>query len=276
MAKIIAVILPKGGVGKTVTAVNLAASLAVAEQRTLLIDLDTIGSSGLSFGLTEGRISAGLYEIFNFLTTLPRAIHKTELSHLDVIPSNITTLQREERMARLADNRSILKNCLRAVQREYEYIILDCPPFLRGLTTNALTAADSVLIPVKSGHFSLDAVDKLFKYLDWIREVANRQLAVEGILLTMHEPNTRVTDITTRELQGKYRKHMLPFVIPKNTVLSEASFYGKPAILYNAGSRGATAYLNLARAVMERTRREAANAVPVPGERGTGSHGQSQ
>jgi chromosome partitioning protein len=267
------VILPKGGVGKTVTSVNLAASLAVAEQRTLLIDLDTIGSSGLSLGLTEGRVTAGLYEIFNFLTTLPRAIHKTELAHLDVIPSNISTLQREDRMARLADNRSILKNCLRAVQRDYEYIILDCPPFLRGLTTNALTAADSVLIPVKSGHFSLDAVDKLFKYLDWIREVANKELAVEGILLTMHEPNTRVTDITTRELQGRYRKHMLPMVIPKNTVLSEASFYGKPAVLYNAGSRGATAYLNLAREIMERARREAANVVPLPGDRRTASHG---
>jgi chromosome partitioning protein len=275
MAKVIAVILPKGGVGKTVTAVNLAASLAVAEQRTLLIDLDTIGSSGLSLGLTEGRVTAGLYEIFNFLTTLPRAVHRTELAHLDVIPSNITTLQREERMARLADNRAILKNCLRTVRRDYEFIILDCPPVLRGLTTNALTAADSVLIPVKSGHFSLDAVDKLFKYLDWIREVANKQLAVEGILLTMHEPNTRVTDITTRELQGKYRKHMLPLVIPKNTVLSEASFYGKPAILYNAGSRGAAAYLSLARDVMERAAREEAHAVRLPDDRRTTSNGQS-
>lgn len=275
MAKIIAVILPKGGVGKTVTSVNLAASLAVAEQRTLLVDLDTIGSSGLSLGLTEGRVSAGLYEIFNFLTTLPKAIHKTDLAHLDVIPSNITTLQREERMARLADNRAILKNCLRTVRREYDYIILDCPPMLRGLSTNALTAADSILIPVKSGHFSLDAVDKLFKYLEWIREVANKQLAVEGILLTMHEPNTRVTDITTRELQGKYKKHMLPLVIPKNTVLSEASFYGKPAVLYNAGSRGATAYLHLAREIMERTKREAAAAVPLPDDRRPASHGQS-
>jgi chromosome partitioning protein len=275
MAKTIAVALPKGGVGKTVTAVNLAASLAVAEQRTLLIDLDTIGSSGLSLGLTEGRVTAGLYEIFNFLTTLPRAIHKTELSHLDLIPSNISTIQREERMARLADNRTILKNCLRSIRRDYQYIILDCPPVLRGLTTNALTAADSVLIPVKSGHFSLDAVDKLFKYLDWIREVANKQLAVEGILLTMHEPNTRVTDITSRELHGKYRKHMLPIVIPKNSVLSEASFYGKPAILHNAGSRGAAAYLSLARLIVERARREAADAASLDGDRRAGSHGQA-
>lgn len=252
MAKIIAVALPKGGVGKTVTSVNLAASLAVAERRTLLIDLDTIGASALSLGFTESKVQTGLFEVFNFITTLPRAIHKTELSHLDFIPSNIDSLQREDRMARLADNRAILKNALRPIVREYDFIILDCPPFLRGLTTNALVAADSVLIPVKSGHFSLDAVDRLFKYLGWIREVANRDISIEGILVTMHEPNTRVTDITMRELQGRYRRHLLDIVIPKNTILSEASFYGRPAILYNASSRGSIAYLSLAREMIKR------------------------
>ncbi len=154
---------------------------------------------------------------------------------------------------KLADNRSILRNALRGVAREYAYVILDCPPFLRGLTTNALTAADSVLLPVKSGHFSLDAVDKLFKYVEWMREVANKSLQIEGILLTMHEPNTKVTDITVRELRAKYRQHMLGTLIPKNTLLSEASFYGKPAVLYNVNSRGAAAYLALAREIIART-----------------------
>lgn len=252
MARIIAVALPKGGVGKTTTAVNLAASLAVAEKRTLLIDMDTFGASGLSLGFTQGNIRAGLYEIFNFITTLDNAIHQTELSFLDFIPSNVQSLQMEERLMKLADNRTMLRNSLRTVARGYDFVILDCPPFLRGMSTNALTAADGVLMPVKSGHFSLDAVDKLFRYLDWIREVANKTLEVEGILMTMHEPNTKVTDITLRELNAKYRRHMLETMIPKNTVLSEASFYGKPAILYNVNSRGSAAYLALAREIIAR------------------------
>ena len=252
MGKVIAVALPKGGVGKTTTAVNLAASLAVAEQRTLLIDMDTFGASGLSFGLTEGTIRAGLFDVFNFTTTIQNAIHRTELTHLDVIPSNVQTIQMEERMTKLADNRTVLSHALRGIVQLYDYILLDCPPFLRGLSTNALAAADSVIIPVKPGHFALDAVDKLFVYLDWIREVANRPVAVEGILLTMLELNTRVTDITMRELHAKYRKYMFQGYIPKNSALSESSFYGKPAILHNANSRGAAAYLSLAKEIISR------------------------
>jgi chromosome partitioning protein len=121
------------------------------------------------------------------------------------------------------------------------------------MATNALTAADSVLIPVKPGHFALDAVDKLFKYLDWIREVANKTISVEGILLTMHEPNTRVTDITLRELHAKYHKHLFEIFVPKNNLLGEASFYGKPAVLYDINSRGSKAYLELAQQVIART-----------------------
>lgn len=250
MARIIAVALPKGGVGKTTTAVNLAASLAVAEKRTLLVDMDTFGASGLSLGFTEGSIKSGLYEVFNFVVGLPSAIHKTDLTHLDFIPSNVQSLQMEERMLRIADNRSIFRNALRSIAHQYDYIILDCPPFLRGMCTNALNAADSVLIPVKSGHFALDAVDKLFKYLDWLHEQTNKTLEIEGILLTMLENNTRVTDITMRELHSKYNRHLLHTSIPKNTVLSEASFYGKPAILYSVNSRGSAAYLSLAREII--------------------------
>jgi chromosome partitioning protein len=165
---------------------------------------------------------------------------------------------------KLADNRTMLRNSLRTAARDYDFVILDCPPFLRGMSTNALTAADSVLMPVKSGHFSLDAVDKLFRYIDWIREVANRTLEVEGILMTMHEPNTKVTDITMRELQAKYRRHLLETMIPKNTVLSEASFYGKPAILYNVNSRGSAAYLALAREIIARQDQRLAHPAPPP------------
>ena len=246
MARIISVALPKGGVGKTTTAVNLAASLAVAEQRTLLIDMDTFGASALSLGFTEGSIRAGLYEVFNFITGIQNAIHRTELKFLDFIPANVRSMQMEERIIRVADNRGILRNALRSVAQQYDYVILDCPPFLRGLSANALTASDSVLIPIKSGHFALDAVDRMFKYLEWVREVSHKAIDVEGILITMHEPNTRVTDITVRELKAKYGKHM------RNTALCEASFYGKPAILYDVNCRGAAAYLKLAREILAR------------------------
>ncbi len=250
MAKVISIALPKGGVGKTTTAVNLAASLAVAEQRTLLIDMDTFGASAISLGFTGGTINAGLYEVFNFITGFTHAIHRTELKYLDFVPCNVQNIQMEERIQRLADDRSMLRNALRSVSREYDYVILDCPPVLRGMCTNALAASDSVLMPVKPGHFGLDAVDKLFSYLGWINEIAKRNIEVEGILLTMHEPNTRVTDITMRELSAKYGKHMLETIIPKNTALSEASFFGKPAVLYSVNSRGAAAYLTLAREII--------------------------
>jgi chromosome partitioning protein len=252
MARIIAVALPKGGVGKTTTAVNLAAGFALAGHRTLLIDMDTFGASALALGFTEGTIRAGLYEVFNFIAGIQTAIHRTELEHLDFIPSNVQNLQMEDRMTRVADNRAVLRNALRGVASQYTYIVLDCPPVLRGLCANALHAADSVLIPVRAGHFALDAVDRLFKYIDYVREVGNKALDVEGILLTMHEPNTKVADISVRELEGKYQKYLLSTSIPRNSALSEASFYGKPAVTYNSTSRGSVAYLSLARDIAAR------------------------
>ena len=153
---------------------------------------------------------------------------------------------------RIAENRTLLKNILRTIAPHYDYIVVDTPPFLRGLTTNALTCADSVLIPIKSGHFSLEAIDKLFKYFDWIREAANKTLQIEGILQTMYEANTKVTEITDRELQIRFRKYLIKTIIPKNTHLSEASFYGKPAVLFDAASKGTMAYLDLARELIDR------------------------
>jgi chromosome partitioning protein len=251
MAKVIAVAVPKGGVGKTTTAVNLAASLAAFEKRTLLIDTDTFGACSLALGFSKEKTQGGLFQVFNFTHSLAQVIHRTDIHFLDFVPTNVYTPQMEERFLKLAENRTILKNSLRSVLPHYDYVILDCPPMLRGLTTNALTSADSVLVPVKAGHFSLDAVDRLMKYLDWIHEVANARLALEGVLLTMHEPNTKVSDITERELRARFRKHILRTIIPKNTHLVESSFYGKPGLLFNATSKGTLAYLQLAREILD-------------------------
>jgi chromosome partitioning protein len=252
MPKIITIAIPKGGVGKTTTAVNLAASLAVYEKRVLLIDTDPFGACSMSLGFTPEKTKGGLYEVFNFMHSMAQVIHRTELAFLDFIPTNIRTNQTEERIMRLAENRTLLKNIIRPVVPHYDYIIIDTPPFMRGLATNALTCADSVLVPIKSGHFSLEGIDKLFKYFEWIQEAANKELQIEGILQTMYEPHTKVTEITDRELQLRFRKYLFKTIIPKNTHLTEASFYGKPAILFNATSKGSLAYMELARELIER------------------------
>ncbi len=271
MSKCIAIAVPKGGVGKTTTAVNLGATFAALEKRTLLIDTDPFGACSLSLGFTPEKTKGGLFQVFNFTHSLIQVVHRTELPLLDFVPSNIHSPQMEERFMRLAENRTLLKNALRGVAPHYDYVILDCPPFLRGLTTNALTCADSVLVPVKSGHFSLDAIDKLLRYLVWIRGAANKTLELEGILLTMYEPNTKVTDITERELHVRFRRYLLNTTIPKNTQLAEASFYGKPALLFNANSKGTLAYLQLAREIIARNL-PAETAKPSPAtEQQTGS-----
>ncbi len=194
--RVISIAIPKGGEGKTTTAVNLAASLAAAEKKTLLIDADTLGASGISLGYTADQVKSGLYDVFNYTHSLNRVIYKTELTYLDFIPSNISTVQMEERLLRLSENRTIMRIALRDVEKNYDYVIIDCPPTLRGITTNALCASNSVIVPMRASHFSLDAVMRLMRYLKWLREVANPKIYVEGILLTMFEPNTKISEIT--------------------------------------------------------------------------------
>jgi chromosome partitioning protein len=254
VAHIITIAIPKGGVGKTTTAVNLSASLAVLEKRVLLIDTDPFGACSMSLGFTPEKTKGGLYEVFNFVHSMAQVIHRTELAYLDFVPTNVPSAQAEDRIMRLSENRTLLKNILRTVAPHYDYIIVDTPPYLRGLTTNALTCSDSVLIPIRSGHFSLEGIEKLFRHLEWIQEVANKSLQIEGILQTMYEPNTKATEITDRELQLRFRKHLLRTMIPKNTHLTESSFYGKPAVLFNAASKGTLAYLELARELIEKHR----------------------
>jgi chromosome partitioning protein len=264
LGKIITIAIPKGGVGKTTTAVNLAASLAVLEKHVLLIDTDPFGACSMSLGFTAEKIRSGLYEVFSFIHSMSQVIHRTELAFLDFVPANIQSIQAEERISRLSENRTLLKNILRNVVPQYDYILIDTPPVLRGLTTNALTCADSVLVPIRSGHFSLEGIEKLFRYFEWIHEVANKTLQVEGILQTMYEPHTKVTEITDRELQLRFRRFLLKTIIPKNTNLSEASFYGKPAILFNASSKGTLAYLELARELIEKHQQAAQSSISLP------------
>jgi chromosome partitioning protein len=244
--KVISVCLPKGGVGKTTTAVNLAASLAVAEKRTLLIDVDPFGASAMALGFTSEKIKAGISEVFSFTHSIDHAIHRTDLEYLDFVPSNVNTIQRDDRFSKIAENRVVLKNAIRGLLHQYEFIIIDCPPVMRGIVSNALTSSTSVLLPVRCGHFSLEAIAKLFKYVDHIKEIANPGLYIEGIVMTMYESNTKVTMISERELKLRYNKYLMKTFIPRNHILTEATFYGKPVILYNVNSNVAMSYLELA------------------------------
>jgi len=252
MGRIISVALPKGGVGKTTTAINLAASIAVAEKRVLLVDLDTSGSAGISLGFAPEDRNPGIFDILSFTRSVKQSIHKTELDFLSFIPMNPLSPIDEERLNRLSDNKMLLHQLLVTLKQEYEFIILDCPPNTRGLMGAALAASDSVLAPAKSSHLTIEALDKLFEYLNWLRRFRNRPVDIEGIVRTMYEYRTKMSFLMDKELIEKYNGYLLKTIIPKNTTLSESSYYGKPAILFDANSKGSISYLTLAYELMNR------------------------
>ncbi len=252
MGKVISVALPKGGVGKTTTAVNLAASFAVAEKRVLVIDLDTSGAAGISLGFNNTNRHPGVFDIFSYTRSIEQCTQPTDLPLLDFVPMNPLSPVDEDRMNRMSENKMLLHHSLIPVKGTYDYIIFDCPPYARGLMAAAIVASDTVLIPAKSGHLTLDAIDKLFDYFKWIGLFTNKPVRIEGIVRTMHEPRTKVGLRTDHDLCEKYSSLVLKTIIPKNSTLSESSYYGKPAIIYNANSKGSIAYLALAQELMNK------------------------
>ncbi len=253
MGKTIAVAVPKGGVGKTATAVNLAASLAVAEKKTLLIDFDTSGACSNYLGFNPDNFQGDIFDVISFTTHISKVIHQTDLSNLEIIPSDFSNLIREERLNRLTNNTNIFKNILNADELKiYDFIIIDCPPYLKGLTTLALTASDSLLIPVKAGQFSITALKKILKYVDLIKLNYNAKLQIEGILLTMYEAHTKAWAMTNEKLDESFADYLFKTIIPKNVAITESEFFSKPAILFNVKSKGSIAYLELANEIIQK------------------------
>ncbi|MBU0560159.1 MAG: ParA family protein [Bacteroidetes bacterium] len=254
MNKIISVALPKGGVGKTATSVNLAASLAILEYKTLLIDADPSGNCAHSLNFNSSKIHGGLLDLLGFVKSLQSIIHKTAFEYLDFIPSNINTYEEEERFNRISANVTLLRNILHQAKLNYDFVIIDCPPYLRGITNLALIASKSVIIPIKSANFSLGALVKIIERISWIRKNYNTDLEIEGILHTMYESRTKASILTDKylhDLIGEYTYHT---IIPKSSSVAESTFYGKPVIQFDGQSICGEAYLKLALEILTRNK----------------------
>lgn len=266
MARVIAVANQKGGVAKTTTAINLAASLAVAEMRVLLIDVDPQANLTSGVGRKDESTPAGT--VYEALTTAEPAtdIHpyilKTDIDRLDLVPASRHLTGAEVELVTLPQRDERLRTLLLSVRDEYDFVFIDCPPSLGLLTLNALVAADSVLIPLHGEYFALEGLADLVGTIRRIRAALNPSLDIEGVLLTMFDERTNLGQQVARDLRAFFKEKVFETVIPRNIRLGEAPSHGKPVILYDVKSKGAEAYLALAREFLQR--RRAATESPVP------------
>ena len=254
MSKIISVANQKGGVGKTTTAINLAACLALSGQKVLIIDIDPQGnaSSGLGVNLRESQ--KGLYELLAGNASLDQVIYPTEIDTLKIIPSNVDLAGAEIELVGKDHREKILSMALNGVNAEYEFIVIDCPPSLGLLTLNALTVSQSVLIPMQCEYYALQGLSHLLKTLQRIKKSINPSLKVEGILLTMYDNRTLLTSQVENQVKKYFSEFLMKTIIPRNIRLSEAPSHGKPIVLYANRSKGSDSYVELAQEVIQRTK----------------------
>ena len=252
MGKIISIANQKGGVGKTTTAMNLAASLAVLEYKTLVVDADPQANTTSGLGHNPREVTKSIYECMVGKEGIRDCIMPTDVNFLDLLPSHINLVGAEIEMVSLSNREEKMKQVLSEIKDDYDFILIDCAPSLGLITINALTASDSVIIPVQCEYFALEGLGKLLNTITIIQKRLNATLAIEGILLTMYDVRLRLSNQVVEEVHTHFKDMVFETIIPRNVKLSESPSFGLPVIVHDAESKGALAYLNLAKEIGDR------------------------
>jgi chromosome partitioning protein len=254
MGKIIAIANQKGGVGKTTTSINLAASLGVLEKRVLLIDADPQANATSGLGIDVETVEVGTYQLLEHSISALQVIVKTDSPNLDIIPSHIDLVAIEIELVDKENREYMLKQALAEIKEKYDYILIDCAPSLGLLTLNALTAADSVLIPIQCEYFALEGLGKLLNTIKSVQKIHNKELDIEGLLLTMYDSRLRLSNQVVDEVKKHFSGMVFKTIIQRNVRLSEAPSYGESIITYDADSKGANNYLSLAEEIISKNK----------------------
>jgi chromosome partitioning protein len=252
MGKIIAIANQKGGVGKTTTSVNLAASLGVLEKKVLLIDADPQANATSGLGIDVEEVELGTYQLFEHSIAPQDCIQKTSSPNLDIIPAHIDLVAIEIELVDQDQRESMLKKAITPLKELYDFILIDCAPSLGLLTLNALTASDSVVIPIQCEYFALEGLGKLLNTIKSVQKIHNNKLDIEGLLLTMYDSRLRLSNQVVEEVQKHFGEMVFDTIIQRNVRLSEAPSYGESIINYDAGSKGASNYLSLANEIIKK------------------------